>query len=250
MGAQKVNQPPDSEAGSRHRVGTASSFLIAETNSASSAMVLDRAVDAKKTINYVEALEQQCAQAINGLRKGYQILVENDVWPGGALELRPNGHPLTHDMLDSLGALRLDTPLRHDRFEEDTEKLQQKLIDDDKERFERQQSPDSDFSRVKQNPPSPEEVPSPPTPMLHEPTHMYPQAPSYVSYEGFNHGPYPGYDQGSYRGPQGWYQGSQGWHQGTQGWQYDPTLFDPMFDDELGTDDYPDSEWNKKPQYE
>ncbi|KAL8771715.1 MAG: hypothetical protein Q9209_002906 [Squamulea sp. 1 TL-2023] len=215
MGIQKAHQTPDSETGSRHRVGTASSFLIAETKPASSAMVPDRVVDARKTIKYVEALEQQCAQAINGLRKGYQILVENDVWPD---------------------ALQLDTPLQHDRFEEDTGKLQQKLMDDDNERAKRQRSPDSDSSRVKQSPPSPEDVPSPPTPMLQEPTHTYLQPPSYVPYGGVNQGPFQGYDQGSY--------------QGSQGWQYDPTLFDPMFDDGLGTDNYPDSEWYKKPPYE
>ncbi|KAJ5995353.1 hypothetical protein N7481_002330 [Penicillium waksmanii] len=54
---------------------------------------------------YAEMLEQQQAWLVNGLQELYHRAVHGQGWPGEPLDLEPNGFPLTHDMLVSLGAL-------------------------------------------------------------------------------------------------------------------------------------------------
>lgn len=72
---------------------------------------------------YVEMLEQQQAQLVQGLQVMYHQLRTANAWKKGKLE-ETNGQPLTHDILAALEVLTLSD----DHFEEDTEKLQQRLV--------------------------------------------------------------------------------------------------------------------------
>lgn len=76
---------------------------------------------------YVEMLEQQQSQLVAGLQETYRRLVGANMWPGSLLE-EPEGHPLTHDILTVLDIIhpKPDSPLDH--FEEDPERLQQRLV--------------------------------------------------------------------------------------------------------------------------
>lgn len=89
-------------------------------------------------------LEQQQVQLVNALQELYRRITNNEGWKGDLLDNSPNGHPLTHDILERLDALRIDGHLSPDRFEENTETLQQKLIADGTIHVKRQLSPDSD----------------------------------------------------------------------------------------------------------
>ncbi|KAL8726922.1 MAG: hypothetical protein Q9166_006411 [cf. Caloplaca sp. 2 TL-2023] len=91
-------------------------------------------------------LEQQQSHLVNGLQIMYGRLVNNDGWLGPPLELRANGHPLTHDILERLDALQIEGSPKLDQFEENPEVLQQKLVDDGDIHITRQPSPDSDSS--------------------------------------------------------------------------------------------------------
>ncbi|KAL8858430.1 MAG: hypothetical protein Q9178_005111 [Gyalolechia marmorata] len=115
-------------------------------------------------------LEQQQTQLVNGLQKAYERLLRRDGWIGPALELTATGQPLIHRILERLDALRLDTPLLLDRFEEDTERLQQKLIDGGDVRGKRRSSPDStcsDDGTVKEDSPPPKTPTAPEAPITH-----------------------------------------------------------------------------------
>ncbi|KAJ5752980.1 hypothetical protein N7520_009897 [Penicillium odoratum] len=70
---------------------------------------------------YVERLEQQQVWLVHGLQELYRCLNEGKAWSGDHLDLEPNGHPLTHDLLTRLGALDHG---KGDRFEENIEALQ------------------------------------------------------------------------------------------------------------------------------
>lgn len=89
-------------------------------------------------------LEQQQTQLVNALQELYRRLVNCEGWKGDLLDTAPNGHPLTHDILERLDALRIDGHLSPDRFEENTEMLQQKLLGVGAVHIKRQLSPDSD----------------------------------------------------------------------------------------------------------
>ncbi|WPG98052.1 Hypothetical protein R9X50_00083600 [Acrodontium crateriforme] len=73
---------------------------------------------------YVEMLEQQQGQLVQGLQVMYRQLRTANAWKKAKLE-ETNGQPLTHDILAALEVLE---PFSEDHFEEDTEKLQQRLI--------------------------------------------------------------------------------------------------------------------------
>lgn len=75
---------------------------------------------------YVEMLEQQQGQLVTGLQETYRRLIEANLWPGAPLS-ESEGHPLTHDILARLNIIsqKADTD---DMFEEDCEKLQQRLL--------------------------------------------------------------------------------------------------------------------------
>ncbi|KAI4745670.1 hypothetical protein E4T50_03986 [Aureobasidium sp. EXF-12298] len=78
---------------------------------------------------YVEMLEQQQAQLVAGLQETYRRLVDANVWPGKPLS-EASGQPLTHDILARLDLLepKNDGSGEHEHFEEDCQKLQQRLI--------------------------------------------------------------------------------------------------------------------------
>lgn len=73
-------------------------------------------------------LEQQQTQLVSGLRELYKLAIGHDVWPGAPLKELPTGHPLTHDMLDRLGALKQDNNIGDEFFEDDLDAAQQRLI--------------------------------------------------------------------------------------------------------------------------
>ncbi|MCJ1471241.1 hypothetical protein MMC07_009889, partial [Pseudocyphellaria aurata] len=81
--------------------------------------------------SYVEMLEQQQQQLVNGLQELYDIVISNRGWKGGLLKDSTNGRPLTHDILERLGALKLESNVEAERFEEDLDVLQQKIALDE-----------------------------------------------------------------------------------------------------------------------
>lgn len=80
---------------------------------------------------YVEMLEQQQQQLVNGLQELYDIVVTNRGWKGSLLKDSTNGRPLTHDILERLGALKLESSVEVERFEEDLDVLRQKIALDE-----------------------------------------------------------------------------------------------------------------------
>ena len=89
-------------------------------------------------------LEQQQSQLVNALQELYRRITKCEGWKGDLLEVSSNGHPLTHDILERLDALRLDGHLSPDRFEENPEILQQRLLTDGAVHIKRNISPESD----------------------------------------------------------------------------------------------------------
>jgi len=76
-------------------------------------------------------LEQQQTQLVAGLRELYSRLQSGQSWPGQPLREAQNGHPLTHDILERLDLLHSATEggNNYEGFEEDCNRMQQKLID-------------------------------------------------------------------------------------------------------------------------
>jgi len=87
-------------------------------------------------------LESQQAQLVSGLQELYKRSQSGQGWIGAPLQDSGNGVPLTHDILESLGALKQDEQA-NDSFEEDLTVLQQKLIADGAGFMQRQASHDS-----------------------------------------------------------------------------------------------------------
>ena len=75
-------------------------------------------------------LEQQQQQLVTGLQELYELVIKNQGWKGAPLKESTNGHPLTHDILERLGALKLDSNVEHERFEDDLDILRQRLAMD------------------------------------------------------------------------------------------------------------------------
>ncbi len=80
--------------------------------------------------SYVEMLEQQQNKLVLGLQELYALLVTGAGWKGSPLRESTNGHPLTHDILERLGVLRLDANVGSEAFEEDLDLLRQKLAEE------------------------------------------------------------------------------------------------------------------------
>lgn len=78
-------------------------------------------------------LEQQQTQLVNGLRELYQRALDSDNWVGMPLKRAPNGFPLTHDILERMGALKIDASDDYEPFEDDFEALQRKAYARDHE---------------------------------------------------------------------------------------------------------------------
>lgn len=77
-------------------------------------------------------LEQQQAQLVTGLQDLYQRVQTGEGWLGRPLtESEGLGHPLTHDILEQLGALKTEPQIEGpvDRFEDDLEMLQARLVE-------------------------------------------------------------------------------------------------------------------------
>lgn len=75
-------------------------------------------------------LEQQQHQLVTGLQELYELVIGNQGWKGDPLKESTNGHPLTHDILERLGVLKLDSNIETEKFEENLDMLRQKLIID------------------------------------------------------------------------------------------------------------------------
>lgn len=73
-------------------------------------------------------LESQQAQLVSGLQELYRRLQDGEGWTGSPLKENGNGVPLTHDILESLGALKQEGHHTNESFEEDLNVLQRKLI--------------------------------------------------------------------------------------------------------------------------
>ncbi|CAG8947102.1 unnamed protein product [Penicillium salamii] len=71
---------------------------------------------------YVEALEKQQIQLVQGLQTLYKRIVQHRDCPGERLKLDPNGHPPIRDLLMSLGTLE---NTKGEQFQETSETLRQ-----------------------------------------------------------------------------------------------------------------------------
>lgn len=80
---------------------------------------------------YVEMLEQQQTQLVAGLRELYSRLQKGESWPGQPLRESSGGHPLTHDILERLDLLHPSSEhsSNYEGFEEDCNRMQQKLLE-------------------------------------------------------------------------------------------------------------------------
>lgn len=82
-------------------------------------------------LRYVEMLEQQQTQLVAGLRELYSRLQKGESWPGQPLREASGGHPLTHDILERLDLLHptSDSSNNYEGFEDDCNRMQQKLLE-------------------------------------------------------------------------------------------------------------------------
>ncbi|KZF18878.1 hypothetical protein L228DRAFT_251744 [Xylona heveae TC161] len=78
---------------------------------------------------YVEMLERQQAQLVAGLQELYKRSLSGQGWSGAPLRESTNGHPLTHDILERLGALKPNSKDFEEEFEEDLLLLQRRLLE-------------------------------------------------------------------------------------------------------------------------
>lgn len=73
-------------------------------------------------------LESQQAQLVMGLQELYRRSQTGEGWLGAPLKDAGNGAPLTHDILERLGALKPEGHSSPDAFEEDLQAMQQRLV--------------------------------------------------------------------------------------------------------------------------
>ncbi|KKZ66442.1 hypothetical protein EMCG_07834 [[Emmonsia] crescens] len=95
---------------------------------------------------YVEMLEQQQAQLVTGLQSLYKLTLDGEGWPGDPLKESGNGHPLTHDILERLGALKQEGHSSDEPFEDDLQLAQKRLIANGAGFMQRQDSSDGSES--------------------------------------------------------------------------------------------------------
>lgn len=96
--------------------------------------------------SYVEMLEQQQLQLINGLQELYRRAASGQGWEGPLLTEHGGGRPLTHDILNSLGVLHQEPNSPSESFE-DLDIMQHRIIGDRQHSVQRQTSEDSDHER-------------------------------------------------------------------------------------------------------
>lgn len=73
-------------------------------------------------------LEHQQLQLVAGLQELYRRLQQGQGWSGAPLPESANGSPLTHDILERLGALQQDLPGGNADFTEDFNAMQSILL--------------------------------------------------------------------------------------------------------------------------
>lgn len=100
---------------------------------------------------YVEMLENQQSQLVTGLQELYKRVQNGQGWVGSPLKETSHGGPLTHDILERLGALKQENHGENERFEEDLATMQQRLISNGAGYMQRSNSADSD-SETDQSP--------------------------------------------------------------------------------------------------
>lgn len=97
-------------------------------------------------------LEQQQDKLVNALQELYDRNLNRRPWPGAPLQKTAKGIPLTHDILDRLGLLKLDDQCNYETFEEDTDVLRQKMIIKEEEHaYPTPNTTQSEFSAVSSN---------------------------------------------------------------------------------------------------
>ena len=97
-------------------------------------------------------LEQQQDKLVNALQEMYDRNLNRKAWPGPPLQTTAKGIPLTHDILDRLGLLKLDDQGNSETFEEDTDVLRQKMIIKEEEpAYPTPNTTQSEFSPVSPN---------------------------------------------------------------------------------------------------
>ena len=101
--------------------------------------------------SYVEMLEQQQVQLVNGLHELYKQVITGQSWEGPLLSDSGNGRPLTHDILNSLGVLHAENQSTSGGFEDDLDTMQQRLLSDSLDFSHRRDSPDSENERNSMN---------------------------------------------------------------------------------------------------
>jgi hypothetical protein len=89
-------------------------------------------------------LENQQAQLVTGLQELYKRTQNGQGWIGSPLQETSHGAPLTHDILERLGALKQDGHGTSEIFEEDLTLMQQRLIANGAGFTQRETSSDSD----------------------------------------------------------------------------------------------------------
>jgi hypothetical protein len=127
-------------------------------------------------------LENQQSQLVTGLQELYKRTQNGQGWIGSPLKETSHGAPLTHDILERLGALKQDGHSTGDVFEEDLTLMQQRLIANGAGFMARDTSSDSD-SEAGQSPMF-EQMPQ--KPVFSDPfaMHSFPPTPP-------NQSPYP-----------------------------------------------------------
>ncbi|KAI9823280.1 MAG: hypothetical protein M1832_002504 [Thelocarpon impressellum] len=93
---------------------------------------------------YVEMLEQQQAQLVAGLQDLYRRIHDGSGWTGAPLRNGGQGAPLTHDILEQLGALKTEHGGEAATFEEDLQLLQYRLFEGGARPMSRHRSPASE----------------------------------------------------------------------------------------------------------
>ena len=92
-------------------------------------VIVGETVQPLSSFRYVEMLERQQKQLVAGLQELYRRTQSGLGWDGPPLKETGHGTPLTHDILERLGALK---PSRHnleaEHFEEDLHSLQRRLL--------------------------------------------------------------------------------------------------------------------------
>lgn len=96
-------------------------------------------------------LESQQAQLVMGLQELYKRTQNGQGWLGSPLKETSHGAPLTHDILERLGALKQDGHATGEVFEEDLGAMQQRLIANGAGYMQREASSDGS-SDVAQSP--------------------------------------------------------------------------------------------------